>query len=96
MSDIIDIVVQETIDVVDITVNPNIIEVNVTRTSGGGGSQTLAQTLDIGNQTGGENILVNNADAIELENTSLLQKGTYNFGGNGGISRICSNQYEDM
>jgi len=96
MSDIIDITVQETIDVVDITVNPNIIEVNVTRTSGGGGSQTLAQTLDLGNQTGGENILVNNADAIELENDSLLKKGTYNFGGNGGISRICSNQYEDM
>ena len=64
--------------------------------SQGGGSQTLAQTLDLGNQTGGENILVNNADAIELENTSLLKKGTYNFGGNGGISRICSNNYEDM
>jgi hypothetical protein len=92
----IDITINETIDVVDITVNPNIIEVNVTRTSGGGGSQTLAQTLDLGNQTGGENILVNNADAIELENTSSLQKGTYNFGGNGGISRICSNNYEDM
>jgi len=92
----IDITINETIDVVDITVNPNIIEVNVTRTSGGVGSQTLAQTLDLGNQTGGENILVNNADAIELENTSLLKKGTYDFGGNGGISRICSNQYEDM
>jgi hypothetical protein len=92
----VDIVINETIDSVDITVNPNIIEVNVTRTSGGGGSQTLAQTLDLGNQTGGENILVNNADAIELENTSSLQKGTYNFGGNGGISRICSNNYEDM
>jgi len=97
MSDIIDITVQETIDLVDITVTPNIIEVNVTRTSGGGaGSQTLAQTLDLGNSTGGENILVNNADAIELENTSLLKKGTYDFGGNGGISRVCSNQYEDM
>jgi ribosomal protein L35AE/L33A len=97
MSDIIDITVQETIDLVDITVTPNIIEVNVTRTSGGGaGSQTLAQTLDLGNQTGGENIVINNADAIELENTSLLKKGTYDFGGNGGISRICSNQYEDM
>ena len=92
----VDITINETIDAVDITVNPNIIEVNVTRTSGGGGSQTLAQTLDLGNQTGGENILVNNADAIELENTSSLQKGTYNFGGNGGISRICSNNYEDM
>jgi hypothetical protein len=92
----VDIVINETIDVVDITVNPNIIEVNVTRTSSGGGSQTLAQTLDLGNTTGGENILVNNADAIELENTSLLKKGTYDFGGNGGISRVCSNQYEDM
>jgi hypothetical protein len=92
----VDIVIQETIDVVDITVNPNIIEVNVTRTSGGGGSQTLAQTLDLGNQTGGENILVNDADAIELENTSLLKKGSYDFGGDGGISRICSVGFEDM
>jgi hypothetical protein len=92
----VDIVIQETIDVVDITVTPNIIEVNVTRTSGVGGSQTLAQTLALGNTTGGENIVINNADAIELENTSLLKKGTYDFGGDGGISRVCSNQYEDM
>jgi hypothetical protein len=95
MSDIIDIVVQETIDLVDITVNPNIIEVNVTRTSGGG-NQTLAQTLVLGNTTGGENIVINDADAIELENTSLLKKGTYDFGGDGGISRICSVDFEDM
>jgi hypothetical protein len=94
----VDIVINETIDSVDITVNPNIIEVNVTRTSGGGGaSQTLAQTLDNGNSTGGENILVNNADAIELQNGSLLKKGTYDFdGAGGGISRICSVGYEDM
>jgi hypothetical protein len=97
MSDTIDIVVQETIDVVDITVNPNIIEVNVTRTSGGGGSQTLAQTLDNGNQTGGENILVNNADAIELENGSKLSEGLYDEGtfGNKGIARTCAVGYED-
>jgi len=94
----VDIVIQETIDSVDITVNPNIIEVNVTRTSGGGGgSQTLSQTLALGNTTGGENILVNNADAIELENGSLLKKGTYDYdGAGGGISRICSVGYEDM
>ena len=92
----VDITINETIDLVDITVNPNIIEVNVTRTSGGGGNQTLAQTLVLGNQTGGENILVNNADAIELENGSSLKKGTYDFGGDGGISRICSVDYEDM
>ena len=93
----IDITINETIDLVDITVNPNIIEVNVTRTSGGGGgTQTLAQTLVIGKHTGGNNIIVDNADAIELENTSLLKKGTYDFGGTGGISRICSVGYEDM
>jgi hypothetical protein len=92
----VDITINETIDLVDITVNPNIIEVNVTRTSGGGGNQTLAQTLVLGNTTGGENILINDADAIELENGSSLKKGTYDFGGDGGISRICSVDYEDM
>jgi len=97
MSDTIDINVYETTEEVTINVTPNVIEVNINKiTGGGGGTQTLAQTLDLGNQTGGENILINNADAIELENTSSLQKGTYNFGGNGGISRICSNNYEDM
>jgi hypothetical protein len=68
--------------------------------NGGGGTsgttQNLSETLDNGNATGGFNVLINDADAIELENTSSLKKGTYNFGGNGGISRICSNQYEDM
>ena len=62
---------------------------------GGGGTQTLAEVLTEGNQTGGENIVINDADAIELENTSLLKKGTYDFGANGGISRICSVNYED-
>ena len=91
----VDIVIQETIDLVDITVNPNIIEVNVTRTSGGGGtSQTLAQTLDLGNVTGGTNILVNNADAIELENTSKLSKGVRNESGGGGIALTCAVGYE--
>jgi hypothetical protein len=60
------------------------------------GNQTLADTLVNGNVTGGTNVKVNNADAIELENTSLLKKGTYDFGGAGGISRICSVGYEDM
>lgn len=68
--------------------------------NGGGGTsgttQNLSETLGYGNATGGVNILINDADAIELENTSSLKKGTYNFGGNGGISRICSNNYEDM
>jgi hypothetical protein len=92
----VDIVINETIDSVDITVNPNIIEVNVTRTSGGGGSQTLAQTLVLGRNTGGENILVNNADAIELENGSKLSQGIIDAGtgGNKGIALTCSVGYE--
>ena len=91
----IDIAVTTTTYDVTIVAEPNEYIVNIT-TGGGGGNQTLAQTLVLGNQTGGENILINDADAIELENTSLLKKGTYDFGGDGGISRICSNQYEDM
>lgn len=43
-------------------------------------SQTLAQTLAFGNQTGGNNILVNNSDSIVLENGSLLRKGSFSFG----------------
>jgi len=56
----------------------------------------LNEVLVEGNETLGTNIKVNDADAIELENASLLKKGTYDFGGNGGISRICSVGYEDM
>jgi len=61
-----------------------------------GGSQTLAQTLVIGNATGGTNILLNNADSIQLENNSSLRQGTYDFGQGGGVSRICGVDYEDM
>jgi hypothetical protein len=65
--------------------------------SGGvAGLQTLANVLVTGQRTGGNNIIVDDTDAVELNNTSLLKKGSYDFGGNGGISRICSNQYEDM
>ena len=56
----------------------------------------LNEVLVVGNETDGTNIKVNDADAIELENASLLKKGTYDFGGDGGISRICSVGYEDM
>jgi hypothetical protein len=59
-------------------------------------SQSLKQTLLNGNETDGENILINDDDSIELENNSLLKKGTYDFGGNGGISRICGVGFEDM
>jgi hypothetical protein len=55
---------------------------------------SLELTLEQGRNTGGTNILVDDADAIELENGSLLKKGTYDFGGNGGISQVCSVGYE--
>lgn len=57
--------------------------------------QNLNQTLTEGRNTGGINPLVNDADAIELENGSLLKKGTNDFGGSGGISQICSIGYEE-
>ena len=63
---------------------------------GGGGTQTLNQTLVLGNTTGGEDISISNGDKIVLDNGSELRVGTYDFGGTGGISRICSVGYEDM
>ena len=57
--------------------------------NGGGGTsgttQNLSQTLLIDNQTGGRNVKVNDSDSIELENGSLLRKGTYDFGGFGDV-----------
>jgi hypothetical protein len=57
---------------------------------------TLTSVLAEGNTTGGENIVINDADAIQLENASTLKKGTYDFGADGGISRICGVGFEDM
>jgi hypothetical protein len=57
---------------------------------------TLQEVLAEGNETGGENIVINDADAIQLENASTLKKGTYDFGADGGISRICGVGFEDM
>jgi hypothetical protein len=59
-----------------------------------GGSQTLTQTLALGNTTDGQNILVNNADAIELENTSKLSKGVRTESGGGGIALTCAVGFE--
>lgn len=61
-----------------------------------GGNETLAETLLLGNNTGGTDILLNSSDSIVLENSSLLKKGTYDFGQSGGISRICGVGFEDM
>jgi hypothetical protein len=97
MSDIIDINVNETIEEVTINVTDNLITVNINKvTGGGGGTQTLAQTLDLGNTTGGENISISNGDAIILDNGSMLKKGTTDAGngGLGGIAQICGLGYE--
>jgi nitrogen fixation protein len=96
VTEVIDINVGETIEEVTLNITEEIIQVNINKITGGGGDQTLAQTLVFGNQTDGTDIFLNNEDSLLLENTSSLKKGTYNFGGNGGISRICSNNYEDM
>jgi len=97
MSDIIDINVGETIEEVTINVTDNLITININKvTGGGGGTQTLAQTLDLGNLTGGENISISNGDAIILDNGSMLKKGTIDAGNGGskGISQICGVGYE--
>jgi nitrogen fixation protein len=97
MSDIIDINVGETIEEVTINVVDNLITVNINKvTGGGGGTQTLAETLVLGNTTGGENISISNGDAIILDNGSMLKKGTIDAGNGGakGISQICGVGYE--
>jgi nitrogen fixation protein len=91
----IDINVQSNVEEVQIIANPNNYVVNINQ-GGGGGSQTLEETLEFGNNTGGTNILINDADAILLENNASLKKGTFDFGQDGGISRFCSVDYEDM
>jgi len=96
MSDIIDINVGETIEEVTINVVDNVIQVNINKVTGGGGSQTLAETLVLGNITDGENISISNGDAIVLDNGSMLKKGTIDAGNGGakGISQICGVGYE--
>ena len=94
--EVIDINVGETIEEVTFNITEEVIQVNINKVTGGGGEQTLAETLVLGNNTGGTDILLNNDDAIQLENNSSIRKGTYNFGQNGGVSRICGVDFEDM
>jgi hypothetical protein len=63
---------------------------------GGSASQDLGQVLDQGNSTGGVDISISDGDAIVLDNNSKLKKGTIDaaLGGQGGISQICSIDYE--
>jgi len=57
---------------------------------------TLEGVLIEGNSTNGNNINLNGTDAIVLDNASTLKKGSFDFGADGGISRICGVGYEDM
>ena len=96
IQEVIDINVFETTEDVTLNITEQLIQVNINKVTGGGGEETLAETLVLGNNTGGTDILLNNDDAILLENNSSLRKGTYDFGQNGGISRVCGVDYEDM
>jgi hypothetical protein len=60
------------------------------------GVPTLNQVLTEDNETGGENILINDADAIELENGSKLSQGIVDAGtgGNKGIALTCAVGFE--
>ena len=60
------------------------------------GTSTLADVLDLGNTSGANDIVFDATYGVEFDNTSTLKEGTYDFGGSGGISRICSVGYEDM
>ena len=64
--------------------------------SGGGGSQTLAQTLVLGNETDGEDILISDGDKVLLDNGANLKKGTTDagLGGSKGIALRCAVDYE--
>jgi len=94
--EVIDINVGETIEEVTLNITEEIIQVNINKVTGGGGEQTLAETLVLGNITDGENISISNGDAIILDNGSMLKKGTIDAGNGGakGISQICGVGYE--
>ena len=64
--------------------------------SGGGGSQTLADVLDIGNVTGSNPIIFDEFFGLIFDNNSRLQEGTIDagLGGNKGIAQICGLGFE--
>ena len=59
-------------------------------------SQTLADTLILGNTSGANDIQFDAAQGILLDNTSRLREGTIDagLGGNKGIAQICGVGYE--
>jgi hypothetical protein len=82
----VDITIQETIDLVDITVTPNIIEVNVTRTSGGGGGiPTLQEVLDNNNDLVDGNFFAGTGAGDTNTGTSAIGIGESAASGNSGI-----------
>jgi len=68
----------------------------VINSTGGGGTQTLSDTLDNGNQTGGTDISISDGDKIVLDNGANLKKGTTDagLGGTKGIALRCAVDYE--
>ena len=78
------------------TVNETTGKLELKEPTGGGGSQTLAQTLVLGNTTNGKDINISDGDSILIDNGSKLKKGTTDAGngGNNGISLKCSLDYE--
>jgi len=61
----VDITIQETVNEVDITVNQNVITVNVTRTTGGGGGGVESVTGDLVNNTDPLNPIINTPTLAE-------------------------------
>jgi hypothetical protein len=68
----------------------------VINSTGGGGSQTLAEVLLEGNITDGTDISISNGDKILLDNGANLKKGTTDagLGGTKGIALRCAVDYE--
>jgi len=82
----------DVLEIVDISTNTS----KSVKFSEFGGSQTLAETLALGNITDGTDISISNGDAVILDNGSMLKKGTIDAGNGGakGISQICAVGYE--
>jgi nitrogen fixation protein len=68
----------------------------ISATGGGFGTPKLSEVLAEENITDGNDIVISNGDAIELENLSKLQQGTIDNGFGGGISQICTAEKEQQ
>jgi hypothetical protein len=68
----------------------------VINSTGGGGTQTLAEVLIEGNITDGTDISISDGDKIVLDNGANLKKGTTDagLGGTKGIALRCAVDYE--